>query len=136
MFFSHKHLEKRLRAEGREAKAEVLHCKTEGSESSFRALWADDDDLTTGSLLVRLKLRVKPDGEAPFEATVHAKVHGIIFQGDTVAVLYDPQDHSKVVVDSQAVLEEAKAASRPLDPELQALMDQEEAERSGQSKSL
>jgi len=58
-----------------------------------------------------LKVRVEPDGEPPFEASVKAtssddvivKFKGAIDivprEGDEVPVIYDPKDHSKVALD-------------------------------------
>lgn len=160
MLFKHGHLEKKLREQGKKARAQILSIKTEGEGNSMRAVFADDDDLTTGWFLCRLDLRVLPSGEPPFEARVHTRLHTLKSKGDMVPVLYDPNDHDKIVVDYKAdveaamhhsaeadrlakdlaAMEDARSYSRgrgssrsragaPLDPELQALMDQEEAER-------
>jgi hypothetical protein len=158
--FKHAHLEKKLRERGKQARAVILSIKTEGQGNSMRAMFADDSDLTTGWFLCRLDLRVMPPGEPPFQTRVHTRLHTLKGKGDTVPVLYDPDDHDKVVVDykadAEAVLhhsaeadrlahdlakmEDARsssggrhssrsAAAAPLDPELQELMDTEEAER-------
>ena len=102
MLYKHDHLEKRLREHGRAATAEILSIKTEGEGSSYRALFSDDSDLTTTWFNCRLKLRISPDGEAPFEATVHTRLNTIKSDGDTVPVLYDPDDHGDVFVDYEA----------------------------------
>ena len=52
----------------------------------------------------KLKLRVEPDAEEPFEVTlkqVFNDAHGqhIPQQGWSVKVIYDPSDHSRVVID-------------------------------------
>ena len=50
----------------------------------------------------KLKLSVTPDGEAPFDAEVkegYPEMGMGPHVGSTIAVLYDPNDHSKVVVD-------------------------------------
>jgi Short C-terminal domain len=160
MLFKHGHLEKKLREAGKQARAQILSIKTEGEGSSVRAVFADDSDLTTGWFLCRLDLRVMPSGEAPFETRVHTRLHTLKSKGDMVPVLYDPDDHDKVVVDYKADvetvmhhsaeadrlaqdlarMEDARsssggrrssrpAAGAPLDPELQALMDMDEAQR-------
>ena len=150
--FKHSHLEKKLREHGRSAPAEILSIKTEGSggtQNPLKAWSADDDDLTTSWFLCRLELRVMPPGEPAFEQTVHSRLNTLKSKGDTVPVLYDPDDHGKVVVDYKAdaqtemdrVAALGQVAQRPpdgartgadvapLDPELQQLMDLEEAER-------
>jgi ATP-dependent Lon protease len=43
--------------------------------------------------------------EAPFEATVLTRIHTFKYKGDSVPVWYDPNDHSKVVVDYEADVE-------------------------------
>jgi len=152
MMFKHSHLEKKLRDHGRSAPAEILSIKTEGSagtQNPFKAWSADDDDLTTSWFLSRLELRVMPPGEPAFEKTVHSRLNTLKSKGDTVPVLYDPDDHDKVVVDYQADaqtemdrLDAQRRAMKPspedvrpntdvgsLDPELQQLMDLEEEER-------
>jgi predicted Zn-dependent peptidase len=160
MLFKHGHLEKKLREHGKQARAEILSIKTEGQGSSMRAMFADDSDLTTGWFLCRLDLRVMPSGEPPFKTRVHTRLHTLKSKGDMVPVLYDPDDHDKVVVDYKAdveaamhhtgeaqrlahdlaAMEDARSASprrgsarsragAALDPELQELMDMEEAGR-------
>ena len=160
MLFKHGHLEKKLREQGKKARAQILSIKTEGEGNSMRALFADDDDLTTGWFLCRLDLRVLPSGEPPFETRVHTRLHTLKGKGDMVPVWYDPDDHDKVVVDYKAdaeavmhhsgeanrlahdlaAMEDARSSSSgrhssrpatgaPLDLELQALMDADEAER-------
>jgi hypothetical protein len=153
MLFKHGHLEKQLRESGRSATAEILSIKTEGSGNNMRAMWADDSDLTTTWFLCRLDLRITPPGEPPFEARVHTRLNTLKSKGDTVPVWYDPDDHDKVVVDYQAdakaemdgmdALDQqvreldakwgggAASSGAKLDPELQALMDADEAERRG-----
>ena len=99
MLYKHGRLEKKLREHGRPATAEILSIRTEGQGNSAKAQWSDDSDLTTSWTLCRLQLRVKPQGEAPFEATVRTRLNTLKSQGDTVPVLYDPDDHDKLVVD-------------------------------------
>ena len=75
-----------------------------------------------------LKLRVEPDGELPFEVTVKQVFNDsygwhIPQEGYSVAVLYDPKDHSKVVLDleampvAEAVARHEKVMARMRDPE-------------------
>lgn len=150
--FKHSHLEKKLREHGRAARAEILSIKTEGNsgtQNPFKAYSASDDDLTTSWWLCKLELRVMPPGEPAFEKTVHTRLNTIKGKGDTVPVLYDPDDHDDVVVDYNAdaqaemdrlnTLREAakrlpadvrtEARAAPLGTELQRLLELEEAER-------
>jgi len=48
MLFKHKHLLKELRKSGRRATAEIISVKTVGEGRSIRALWAPDEDLSSG----------------------------------------------------------------------------------------
>ena len=60
-----------------------------------------------------MKLRVRPHdrAEAPFEATVLTRIQTSKFMGSTVPVWYDPNDHSRVVVDYEADVSLVLAAS-------------------------
>jgi hypothetical protein len=143
MIWKHDGLLKELRESGRTAPAEILGMRTEGSYNEMGAAWADDSDLTKGGSLCRLELRVMPPDEPPFEKTIRTRVNTFKYTGDTIEVLYDPNDHDKVAFDYQADAQQAMERARPhhdhdanvgeapLDPELQQLMDQEEAERTG-----
>jgi hypothetical protein len=99
MLYKHDRLEKKLREHGRAGRATILSIRTEGRGNSARASWSDDDDLTTSWVLCRLELQVMPPGEAPFEVTLRTRLNTLKTKGDTVPVLYDPDDHEKVVVD-------------------------------------
>jgi hypothetical protein len=100
VFYKHTRLEKKLREGGRSAPAEILSMRTEGSGHSGKR--TADEDLTQGWTLARLDLRVMPDGEPPFEVTVRSRLNTAKWKGDSVPVLYDPDDHDKVVVDYEA----------------------------------
>ncbi len=142
MLYKHDHLVKRLQQEGRTAPATILGMRTEGDYSEPGAMWADDSDLTKSGSLCRLELRVMPPGETPFETTIRTRVNSFHYTGDTIEVLYDPADHDQVAFDYEADARAAMASAHspgeaapsvlaPLDPELQQLMDAEEAERTG-----
>jgi hypothetical protein len=144
MLYKHDHLVKRLQEEGRTAPATILGMRTEGDYSDPGAMWADDSDLTKSGSLCRLELRVMPPGETPFETTIRTRVNSFHYTGDTIEVLYDPADHDKVAFDYVADARAAMASAHspgaaapsvlaPFDPELQQLMDAEEAERTGAS---
>ncbi len=146
MLYKHDHLVKRLQQAGRTAPATILGMRTEGDYSEPGAMWADDSDLTKSGSLCRLELRVMPPGETPFETTIRTRVNSFHYTGDTIEVLYDPADHDQVAFDYEADARAAMASAHspgasapsvltPLDPELQQLMDAEEAERTGASPS-
>jgi ATP-dependent Lon protease len=124
MLFKHKHLLEDLRRHGRKARAEILSMTTIGEGNSARAMWAPDDDLTTSWTDCRMRLRVVPEdrAEAPFEADVLTRIHTTKFKGTHVPVWYDPQNHSRVVVDYE---EDAQNTMRAL-----AVADDGSGERS------
>jgi Short C-terminal domain len=107
VFYKHSRLEKRLRESGRPATAEILSMRTEGGGHSARR--AEDDDLSQSWTLCRLHLKVMPDGEPAFETSLRTRLHTFKYKGDAVPVLYDPDDHDKVVVDSEAELRSTDA---------------------------
>jgi len=106
MLFKHKHLLTELRKNGRRATAEIVSIKTVGEGSSLRALWAPDEDLSSGWIDCLMRLRVVPEqhGEPPFEATAMTRVHTLKYLGSTVPVWYDPTNTARVVVDYEADL--------------------------------
>jgi hypothetical protein len=101
MLFKHKHLLEDLRATGRKGVGEILEIKTEGSGGSMRGMIADDSDLTTSWMDCWMRLRVTPADRAgaPFEASLHTRIHTMKYQGASVPVWFDPHDTSRVVVD-------------------------------------
>ena len=109
MFFKHRHLLKDLREHGRQAGAEIRSMRTVGESGSIRSAWASDQDITTGWFDCRMELLVIPreQGVPPFEATVMTRVHTLKWEGSHVPVWYDPEDHSRVVVDYEADAESA-----------------------------
>jgi hypothetical protein len=107
VFYKHERLEKKLREHGRTATAEILSMRTEGSGNSVSGAFAPDEDLTASWTLCWMKLRVTPEGEPPFEVSLRTRLNTFKYKGDTVPVLYDPDDHDKVVVDYEA---DARAA--------------------------
>jgi Short C-terminal domain len=103
MLGHNKRLEHKLKEQGGEqAWATVLESKQE---------WASTGGVNVapgqaGSFTIhqKLKLRVEPGGEPPFETTVKQVFndsHGwpIPREGWSVRVIYDPSDHSKLVID-------------------------------------
>jgi hypothetical protein len=105
MLFKHKHLLEELRANGRQANADIISMKTVGEGNTMRAMWAADDDLSAGWTDCWMDLRVLPHGEPPFEVKVLTRIHTFKFKGGSVPVWYDPADHSRVAVDYEADLQ-------------------------------
>lgn len=104
MFGSAGRLEKKLRAgEGKAAPAQITEAKP-----GHMAISSGGDaaqQVASAHVNWRLKLRVTPDGEAAFDAEVkepYPEMGGGPSVGSTIGVLYDPNDHSKVVVDHSA----------------------------------
>jgi hypothetical protein len=97
MFGNHKRLEGKLRAGGRSAPATVLECK-----AGMTITNGNPQLVANTHVVCKLRLQVTPEGESAFEASTSAQYSqfGIPSEGDTVTVLYDPGDHSKVVVDA------------------------------------
>jgi hypothetical protein len=103
VFGHNKHLEEKLRAGGGvSAWATVLESEQQ---------WASTGGVNkvagqAGSMTIhqRIKLRVEPEGEPSFEGEVKQvfnDTHGMHIpqEGYSVGVLYDPKDHSKLVID-------------------------------------
>ncbi len=101
MFGSANRLEKKLReGGGKTAPAQITATKkgkvaiSTGGDAAQQA--------ASAHVNWKLTLRVTPDNEAPFEAEVkepYPEMGGGPSVGDTIGVLYDPNDHSKLVVD-------------------------------------
>ena len=97
MFGHHPLLERELRKNGRRALAEVMEVqRTHVAETR-----GDPALIGNTQILWKFVMRVEPEGESSFEA----KVNEMLPQtwsptaGSWFPVLYDPRDHSKVVVD-------------------------------------
>ena len=95
MLGNHQLLERKLRKSGKTALATVVSCHRTYSMQENVA------SVGTPKGLCTLDLRVEPDGEPAFEARTDAWLIGTegAHEGMIVSVLYDPSDHSKVVVD-------------------------------------
>jgi ATP-dependent Lon protease len=111
MLFDHKRQLEDLRRDGRHGTAEILSMKTLGSVTTAQGMSAPDEDLSYRWTECWMKLRVVPDDrdEAAFEADVTTRIHTMKWQGYQVPVWYDPDDHSKVVVDYEADLQQQEA---------------------------
>jgi hypothetical protein len=107
MFGHNKRVERKLKERGgKRAWATVLESDKE---------WAGTGGLNAaagqaGSITIhqKLRLRVEPDGETPFESTVKQVFNDsygwhIPQEGYSVTVIYDPTDHSKLVIDLEVM---------------------------------
>lgn len=106
MFGSRTHLEQKLRDHGVKGRAEVLERKLAGSASSATLPVNMDDPLevwNSGRYIWRLKLRVQGDGTPDWEGRVTCQLGVPVRTGTELPVLYDPDDHGKLMVDTEAV---------------------------------
>jgi hypothetical protein len=107
MLGHNKRLERKLREHGgARAWATVLESEKQWSSTGG----ANVSPGQAGSMTIhqKLRLRVEPDGEPPFEATVKQVFNDsygwhIPQPGYSVKVLYDASDHSKLVIDLEAM---------------------------------
>lgn len=96
MFGSNKRLERRLQERGVRAPADVL----EATQSNVAVTIGNEAIVSNTEVVWKLRLRVKPAMGEPFEAEVKERYpqFGGPAAGQTVGVLFDPDDHSKVVI--------------------------------------
>jgi Short C-terminal domain len=132
MLGHNKRLERKLEEQGgQRAWATVLEGKKQwASTGGFNVAPGQAGSITIHR---EFRLRVEPDGEAPFETTVKQVFndsHGwhIPEEGWSVTVIYDPNDHSKVVMDldkmpvrpgvdrDEAIARHERATARIKDP--------------------
>jgi hypothetical protein len=97
MFGFHPLLRHELEKKGKRAFATVVECK----ETHLLETAGDPSVVSSTERMWKLVLRVEPEGEQPFEAKVDEYLPQLSATsvGDKFPVLYDPDDHSKVVVD-------------------------------------
>ena len=82
---------------------ETAHCLGTESSSGFHG--------TTFGYWFALKVAVKADGVEPFEASFRAFTHSYVLEGETIPVIFDPNDHGKICMDTESV-ERARDANR------------------------
>jgi hypothetical protein len=122
MFGSANRLEKKLReGGGHAASAEVVEAKAGRMVNSHGSTAAEE--LATSTVTWTLKVHVTPDGEAPFDADFKAPFPqmGGPTVGETLGVLYDPNDRTKLVVDHSSRGVATRAVGR-MSPEAQAAL--------------
>lgn len=120
MFGRDKSLEKQLRDAGKRAPAEVLEAEPAG-----HGVTAGNPAFAAATEVAwKLKLEVQPEGGQPFPAEVEAKFSQFSTpaKGLVLSVLYDPDDHSKIVVDQseEGVVETAIGTALANNPALAA----------------
>jgi hypothetical protein len=119
MLFKHKRLEGKLAESGTRTKARLLKVNQEAVRSPRTN--TDVDQLVVVWHYYKLTMKIWHSGEA-FEATVRTRYPGVLHAGDTIDVLYDPSDRSKVVVDVERAEQQVRAiqdrarAQRPTGP--------------------
>jgi hypothetical protein len=125
MFGSAGRLEKKLReGRGKTAPATV----TEAKKGHMAISTGGDAAQQVASAHINwtLKLQVTPDGEATFDAEVkepYPEMGGGPGIGSTVGVLYDPNDHSKLVIDHGPEGDATTLAAANLSPEAKAALE-------------
>jgi hypothetical protein len=118
--FGRDSLEKKLREHGKRASAEVL----EAEQSGVGITEGNPAFAGATEVVWKLKLEVRPEGEQPFPAEIEARFpqYGGPRKGLVLGVLYDPGDHSKVVVDQspEGLVETAMGTAFANNPALAA----------------
>jgi hypothetical protein len=133
MFGHNKRLERKLKEQGgKQAWATVL--ESEKQRATTGGVNVAPGQAGSMTIHRKIKLRVEPEGEPAFEATVQQvfnDLHGwpIPEEDWSVTVIYDPNDHSKLVIDvdkmpvrpgvdrDEAIARHEKAIARMEDPE-------------------
>jgi hypothetical protein len=120
MFGHHGLLERQLRKNGKTAIATVLECR----QTSWSETRGNPGLVGNTKVECKLKLRVEPDGESPFEAATDALFgqFSIPTEGMPLRVLYDPSNHKKVAIDHSEAAEEATATAM-IDQRMQPVID-------------
>jgi hypothetical protein len=104
MLGEHKHLQHTLRDHGgvtATAMIERAHCLGSETNSGFHG--------TTYGYWFAVKVAVRADGGEPFEASLRAFVHNYLIEGETIPVIFDPNDHDKICMDTESVERERDA---------------------------
>jgi hypothetical protein len=104
VFGRHKDLEEKLRASGRTALARI-----DAAEQTPWAVGLGPDSVAANTEIVwKLKLHVTPEGEEPFDAETSQSWPQLeIPRVGQAPVLYDPEDHARVVLDHSVGSQEA-----------------------------
>lgn len=101
MFGDHKRLERKLREGGAHATATVTAAKVTMSSGSGSGAELALDPNATFKYWQHLTVEVQPAGGSPFTAEFGTTWEHQLHPGQQVPVLYDPHDHSKIVLDHE-----------------------------------
>ena len=118
MLGEHKHLQHTLRAGGgvtTTAMVERAHCLGTETSSGFHG--------TTYGYWFALKVAVRADEVEPFEASFRAFAHHYVSEGETIPVIFDPDDHDKICMDTESVKRERDAEREADKARLQSRID-------------
>jgi Short C-terminal domain len=118
MLGEHKHLQRTLREHGgvtATAMVEQAHCLGTETSSGFHG--------TTCGHWFALKVAVSADGVEPFEASFRAFVHSYVIAGETIPVIFDPNDHGKICMDTESAERERGAEREAATALLQSRID-------------
>jgi hypothetical protein len=118
MLGEHKHLQNTLRNHGgvtATAMVEQAHCLGTERSSGLHG--------TTYGYWFALKVAVTADGVQPFDASLRAFVHSSVSEGQTIPVIFDPQDHGKICMDTESVERERDADREAASARLQSRID-------------
>jgi Short C-terminal domain len=118
MLGEHKHLQHTLRDHGgvtATAMVEQAHCLGTETSSGFHG--------TTYGYWFALKVAVRADGAQPFDASLRAFVHNYVSEGQTIPVIFDPDDHGKICMDTESVERERDTDREAASARLQSRID-------------
>ena len=110
-----KRLKKQLEEKGQRAKATVLEIAEKGMAVTHGA----EGVVANTELALKVKLKVQPENEPEFEVEERFRFPqmAVPSAGSVVAVIYDPADHSKLMLDdSPEAQQQATLSSAGLDP--------------------
>jgi hypothetical protein len=124
---------KRLEEQGRTAQATVLEIASRGMTITS----GNDQIVANTKVVLKTKLRVEPDGEPAFEVQERFRYSqfAIPAVGSVVAVIYDPDDHDKIMLseDPTAVTQAAMSQAGMSDDQMNLITQLSQAKASGVS---
>jgi hypothetical protein len=125
---------KRLEESGRTATATVLEIASRGMTITS----GNDQIVANTKVVLKTRLRVEPDGEPAFEVDQRFRYSqfAIPAVGTQLAVVYDPDDHDKIMLsEDPAAVTEAAFTTAGLSPEQMDLINQlSQAKSSGMDR--
>ena len=126
---------KRLEENGRRANATVLEIASRGMTITH----GNDQIVANTRVVLKTKLRVEPDGEPAFEVQEKFRYSQFAIPGvgSVLPVIYDPDDHDKIMLDeSPAAVTQAAMGQAGLSADQMTLVSQlQQAAASGVDRS-